>query len=85
MLRVILLALGIAALVWLVRRAFNSRSERNERTERVGREPGEGSTDELVRCAHCGVHVPRIDAHTRDGRQFCSREHARLGAGEGRS
>ena len=82
MLRVILLTLGIAALVWLLRRAFVSDADRNRRG---GREAGDVSVDELVRCAHCGVHVPRIDAQTQDGRHFCSREHARLGAGEPRS
>lgn len=79
MLRVILLALSIAGLVWLVRRAFNSDSGRSAGE---GRDPKEVAVDALVRCAHCGVHVPRIDAQTRDGRYFCSREHARLGDGE---
>ena len=82
MLRVILLTLGIAALVWLLRRAFTTDADRNPRG---GREAEDVSADELVRCAHCGVHVPRIDAQTRDGRHFSSREHARLGAGEARS
>jgi uncharacterized protein len=82
MLRVILLTLGIAALVWLLRRAFVSDADRGQRGER---ESEDDAADELVRCAHCGVHVPRIDAQTQDGRHFCSREHARLGAGEARS
>ena len=82
MLRVVLLVLGIAALVWLVRRAFNPDSKNAGREQR---EPDKVSADDLVRCAHCGVHVPRIDAQTQAGRHFCSREHARLGAGEERS
>lgn len=79
MLRVILLALSIAGLVWLVRRAFNVDSGRSAGD---GRDPKDVAVDALVRCAHCGVHVPRIDAQTRDGRYFCSREHARKGDGE---
>jgi uncharacterized protein len=35
-----------------------------------------------VRCAHCGVHLPRVEAQTQNGRQFCSPEHARLGSRE---
>ena len=82
MLRVILLTLSIAALVWLLRRAFVSDADR---TRPGARESGDDAADELVRCAHCGVHVPRIDAQTQDGRHFCSREHARLGTGKARS
>jgi len=81
MLRVVLLLLGVGALVWLLRRSFQSNAERSDA---VGAEP-KPEVDELVRCAHCGVHVPRIEAQTRDGRHFCSREHAQLGGDEDRS
>jgi uncharacterized protein len=80
MLRVILLVAGVAALVWLVRRAFEPAS-RDSGAARAARDDPRTGVDELVRCAHCGVHVPRIEAQTVDGRHFCSREHARLGAG----
>jgi len=78
MLRVILLVLSVIALVWLLRRAFSTTGNR----QKAGRASNDGAqtrVDELVRCAHCGVHLPRIDAQTQDGRYFCSREHARLG------
>jgi len=81
MLRVVLLLLGVVALVWLLRRAFDPTSERSAADRATGSGPSQ-EVDELVRCAHCGVHVPRVDAQLRDGRHFCSGEHARLGAGE---
>lgn len=34
----------------------------------------------MVRCAHCGVHLPRSEALLQNGRTWCSEEHARLGA-----
>ena len=34
-----------------------------------------------MRCAHCGVHLPRGEARQAGGRLYCSEEHARLGAG----
>ncbi|MGH8705277.1 MAG: PP0621 family protein, partial [Burkholderiales bacterium] len=37
---------------------------------------------ELVRCAHCGVHLPRAEARTAGGRYYCSEEHWRLGPRE---
>ncbi len=37
------------------------------------------STD-MVRCAHCGLHVPREEALFRDGAPYCSRAHLNAGA-----
>jgi uncharacterized protein len=34
---------------------------------------------ELVRCAHCGLHLPRAEAREAAGALYCSDEHARLG------
>ncbi len=84
MLRVVLLLLGVIALVWLVRRAFDPTAGRSD-GDGATRPKSAGQVDELVRCAHCGVHVPRIEAQSRDGRYFCSSEHARLGGEEDRS
>ncbi len=33
----------------------------------------------MVRCAHCGIHMPRSEAVLTDGQTWCSPEHARLG------
>lgn len=30
---------------------------------------------ELVRCARCGLHLPRVQALDRDGHWYCSAEH----------
>jgi uncharacterized protein len=35
--------------------------------------------EQMVRCAHCGIHLPRSEATLIDGRTWCSHEHARLG------
>jgi uncharacterized protein len=66
--RLILLALAVLILVWLVRRALR---------ERQGGAPR--ATGELVACAHCGVHLPRAEARSALGGDYCSEEHARLG------
>jgi len=34
----------------------------------------------MVRCAHCGIHLPRSEALLQGGQTWCSAEHARLGA-----
>lgn len=33
----------------------------------------------MVRCAHCGIHLPRSEALLVQGKTWCSEEHARLG------
>jgi uncharacterized protein len=37
-----------------------------------------GSTD-MVRCAHCGIHIPKNEALQRDGRDYCSAAHRDAG------
>jgi len=37
------------------------------------------SPEAMVRCAHCGIHMPRSDAVLSQGHTWCSSEHARLG------
>ena len=69
--RLVLLALAVLVLVWLVRRALGAR--------RADAPPPGTQSGELVRCAHCGVHLPRAEGRVADGRDYCSDEHARLG------
>lgn len=33
----------------------------------------------MVRCAHCGIHMPRSEALLVNGQTWCSKEHAKLG------
>lgn len=35
--------------------------------------------ESMVRCAHCGIHMPRSDALLVNGQTWCSSEHAKLG------
>lgn len=34
----------------------------------------------MLACSHCGVHVPSSRCVWRDGKPYCSEEHARLGS-----
>jgi uncharacterized protein len=76
MVRLIVLALLVVIAVWLIRRAL----------ARGGREADRaaaGAPHELVRCAHCGIHLPRAEARAAGATLYCSDEHARLGPREG--
>lgn len=33
----------------------------------------------MVRCAHCGIHMPRSEALLANGQTWCSSDHAKLG------
>jgi uncharacterized protein len=70
MFRVIVLVVLVVFAVWLVRRAL--------RAPRGGSKPAI-TDDELVRRAHCGVHLPRAEARETGGALYCSEDHARLG------
>lgn len=42
-------------------------------------QPAPGTPESMVRCAHCGIHLPRSEALLQGGHTWCSAEHARLG------
>jgi len=58
--------------VWLARRAL-------ARMEGGDAPPPAKPAEDLVRCAHCGLLLPRAEARERTGAVYCTEEHARLG------
>jgi uncharacterized protein len=74
--RILLLLVALFILIWLVRSALAAR-KRGGAPQAPGPEQGE-----LVRCAHCGVHLPRAESRSAGGRNYCSEEHWRLGPRE---
>ena len=40
--------------------------------------PRAAAPEDMVRCAHCGVHLPRSECHVSDEKSYCSEEHLRL-------
>jgi uncharacterized protein len=75
--RLIVLILLVVLAVWLIRRAL--RSSTMGKTQ--NKPPVQG---DLVKCARCGVHLPRAEAHAAGGLLYCGEEHARLGADNSR-
>jgi uncharacterized protein len=41
--------------------------------------PAPTAPESMVRCAHCGIHLPRSEAVLQNGLTWCSTEHAALG------
>jgi len=76
--RFLLLAAVVVAAIWLIRRALVNAS----RAKQGGAEPGAPAQQgDLVKCAHCGTHLPLAEARAVGDRVYCSDEHARLGPG----
>jgi uncharacterized protein len=69
--RLIVLVVLVVLAVWLVRRALR----RSLPKDMPRKTPTDG---ELVRCAYCGLHLPRSEAHQAGGVLYCSDDHARL-------
>jgi len=68
-----LLFLAIALLVvWLWRSGRRSDSPSDQATSTPPTPPG---PQEMVRCAHCGVHLPHSDALVGRIGLYCSKEH----------
>lgn len=69
--KLILLAIVFLAAYWVLRGYRRSLERRDAGEPR--------SLENMVRCARCGLHVPRSESLERDGEFFCSEEHRRLG------
>jgi len=54
-----------------------AKSGRSPRTS--GRPKNQGASENLVRCSHCGIHLPRSQAYLLHGQIWCSEDHARAG------
>jgi uncharacterized protein len=66
MAKILLLVLVVAAVLLLVR-GFGRR--RRSAADAPAADPS------MVRCAHCGLHLPRDESLAADGRFFCSEQH----------
>lgn len=45
-----------------------------------GKTPPPKPLESMVRCAHCGIHLPRSEALLLEGKIWCSEDHAKRGA-----
>ena len=61
----LLLIIAIAAVVYLLIRSFRKQAPPQDKP----------TTEDMVRCAHCGVHLPKGESVEADGQFFCSPEH----------
>jgi uncharacterized protein len=61
----------VIVVVWAAFKSYRNFSAR-------AKPPPEAAPEDMVRCAHCGVHLPRSESHASNEKFFCSEEHLRL-------
>lgn len=68
--KLLLLAAVILAVFWILK-VYRKGVDRQSA-------PPPGAVEDMVRCAQCGVHLPRSESIVSHGRFFCSEEHRKL-------
>jgi len=64
----------IALVAWLLLRMLKNWANKKAVTRK--KSPDELET--MVRCQHCGLHIPKNEALQSDNKYYCSQEHLRL-------
>ena len=80
--RLLVLVVLVVLAVWLIRRALRASTRTPGASSPGGNaDSSSNKSEELVRCANCGVLLPRAEARPAGGGLYCTEEHARLGPG----
>ena len=68
--KLIFLVLAVL-IVWAVVKSYANSRKRDQA-------PRTAAPEDMVRCTHCGVHLPRSESHASGEKFFCSEDHLRL-------
>ena len=69
LIRILLLALGVW-LIYLLLRQYRRSVDRDAAAPRA-------APQDMVRCASCGVHLPKSECIEKQGAYYCCEEHSR--------
>ena len=69
MLKLLLLVIGLFVVYWILKGY-------RRKVDRTADEPA-AKDEDMVRCAQCGVHLPRSDSLTVGNASYCSADHRR--------
>ncbi|MHB1238403.1 MAG: PP0621 family protein [Gallionella sp.] len=61
----LLMLIAIAVVVYLLLKSYRKSSPAQDH-------PG---AEDMVRCAHCGIHIPKSESINAGGNYFCGTEH----------
>lgn len=71
--KLVLFAIAVVALLWLLKGTLAS--WRGDRPARRAEPPPKAGAQPMLRCAECGLHLPRDEALPGKGGVFCSDAH----------
>lgn len=80
MAKFLLLVVVIAGVVLLLKN-YQRTIARQQQGDKA--EPPATGGEDMVRCARCGVHLPKSESFLAQGKFFCSDEHRKLGTSDG--
>ena len=69
----LLLLIVIAVVVYLLFKSFRKRLDSKN---------APAKTEDMVRCAHCGTHLPKGECIMADGNIYCGEAHRRAHTGQ---
>jgi uncharacterized protein len=70
MIKYLVLLAVIVAVIWLVTGKSRAAAKARQQDTRP--------VEDMVRCVHCGVFLPKAESIEARGLRFCSRDHERL-------
>ena len=73
MLRLLLLVASIVIVLVLIKRRLSQALQKPP--QQPPSVPTEAKTEKVVRCDHCGTHIPDSEAITHQGQHFCCPAH----------
>jgi len=77
----LLLLVAVVAIVYVLLKNYKRAIARQEEATRPG-ESAQAGGEDMVRCAQCGVHLPKSESFLSQGLHYCSDEHRRIGASQ---
>lgn len=75
----IVIIIGVLFVARIAGRMAAARQDSPAGARPQGKAGPASAPEAMVRCAHCGIHLPRSEALLQGGQTWCSQEHARLG------
>lgn len=70
--RLLFIVVAVAVVYWLLK-SYRRQSSANDEAP--------APAEDMVRCAQCGVHLPKGESIVADGRYYCSEAHRRTHEG----
>ncbi len=80
--RLLFFAVIIAIVYWLLRSYRKRLPGKGAPKESDQREGVPGHAEDMVRCVHCGVHLPKRESIQADGKFYCGEAHRRIHTGK---